>query len=534
MIRNLNSSPKVTIVAKVPTGEKYVKWRDRVRKKALRKRHLLQKHRRISTKPVTVSEPEVLSSDALRWRGQPWKTHQSELLRLQRLIYESTLEHDWSSLESYQDTLIHSIPVKALAVRRICTTHPQRRESGIDGLHSLDETQQRSLVNELTVDGYSDTVLFRTVSRAWKQMRRSREQDIELSFCTIRDRVKHVLVSWALVPQLEALFHTVAIFGHRPGRSVHDLVHWLTPLLTSEKQYLVFTIRIENKAQVVQMMESRLQDLFIKQIRSWCDEGVFSGGLYPAGIGRHGQEQSCPVMPCLGNLICFEVIQCLATELPISSYNGQFIIVYESKSELDEIMVKLGGVLKRLGLKLDDMQTGNEVEILQFQIQRQMIETQCVTRLRIQSSVLERHLENLRTAFLLSESFLEDKTGLINRVNPVIASFVSYFSGLECDKELQEADDVVKKLLMIWSVHNNPMLSTPKAINKEFGGSEDDKVFKFETKISKLQLHISFKRKMIVDEIPLELTPYHKDTSKWTRRLKKWEIDLHPSLVHLQ
>lgn len=512
-------------------------WKAKVRKRALRKHH--RKQKQIDPQPIVETQPELLTSDALRWRGEPWKLYRQELRTLQKRIHEAIKANDIDQARQIQLELLESKAVKSLAVRRIAFNHPQRRMPGIDGQHSLDETQQRALRDELSIEGNVDPFDWMDASRAWNQIRSAHDENESICLCTLRDRARQVLLSWALEPEWEALFCKTNILSHRPGRSTKEFLHWIQSALNGpeRKCILAVDVMIDSSEAISSFFRSQLDPVASDLCCEWISKGLFRLGLFPEGIGKHAEEQSCPILPLLSNMICYDILRHLnhLTDVSIASRNGTLILI-ASASSLKSVESILNSLASEMGwkakIRIPIRSLADWMPLWEFDFKQIPKSNGFGSWMRPRDGILERHLENLRMGFRLSLAFHEDKTGLIHRLNPIIRNFTDHFSLTDAFEAFEAADTHLKQLICIWAVNEFPSLTEMEAIEKAFNGTQNqDLDFQFKTRTVQLQRHGDAMRE--IQDSPLDSirSPYDFDPSYWKNRLRQWECKINPAFA---
>jgi RNA-directed DNA polymerase len=151
------------------------------------------------------------------WDSIPWNKVQRSVFKLQKRIYQASLQGNRKEVRSLQRLLMSSRAAKLLAVRRVSQDNSGKKTAGIDGVKALSKRQRLQMANRLTITGSA-----KPVRRVWIDKANSDEKR-PLGIPVMEDRARQTLVKEALEPEWEARFEANT-YGFRPGRSCHDAV----------------------------------------------------------------------------------------------------------------------------------------------------------------------------------------------------------------------------------------------------------------------------------------------------------------------
>ena len=549
--------------AKVQTEEQPANWKRRVRNKALRKRHQTRRRNEKQEKAAPSSEPEVVPSNDLLWRGEPWSKHRKALQKCQYIQYSETQCDGLVDLTDGSDDavritalleclLFEETYVQKLAVRRVAYRHPQRRVAGVDGVHSLTAAEQRKLCDELGPylnSRETDPFRFIYLDRAWKKLRPQHRESAEpperICVCTMRDRVKQVITAWVMEPQCEACYAETNVFGHRPGRSAKELIDWLQTALRGPPTWVaVFKANIASTEKVADFVDKFFPSYPFTGLRSWIQSGLFTLGMYPPGLGREGGEQGCPILPVLSNFLIHRLMKEAGdahTSIRLASWQGHLISLCPSPARaFSNFQKQLQSVADSMGLEIQMTIPAQPchkdwVDVCEFSLRQVKIRSDddhYSAIVRPSATIMERHLQNLSTAFLLSDRFHEDKTGLINRLNPVIDIFTQHFVQTYAGDCFERADTHLKNLLKEWS-HRNTRRTQDEAAaaaEEELEGTHNgDLQFRFRTRIARLLRHGDAVRNHSLPPVDKESSPYGDQSLREYRfEWNDWEWHVTP------
>ena len=238
----------------------------------------------------------VALSPMYGWDTIPWKKLRRSVWKLQKRIYQATLQGNGKLVRKLQRLLLSSRAAKFLAVRRVAQDNSGKKTAGVDGVKSLTKRQRLRLAQSLSLDGSA-----KPVRRVWIDKPDSEEKR-PLGIPVMTERARHTLVKEALEPEWEARFEANS-YGFRPGRSCHDAVAAIfTAIVQKEKYALDADIakcydRIE---QGVLLDKVNASPSVKRQIKVWLKAGVLDGEqLFPTDAGV---MQGSPLSPLLANI----------------------------------------------------------------------------------------------------------------------------------------------------------------------------------------------------------------------------------------
>src|SRR5579862_9751029 len=166
------------------------------------------------------------------WDSIPWKSLRRTVWKLQKRIYQASLQGNWKLVRKLERLLMSSRAAKLLAVRRVTQENSGKKTAGIDGVKSLSKRQKVTMANNLRITGSA-----KPVRRVWIDKANSDEKR-PLGIPVMEDRACQTLVKEALEPEWEARLEANS-YGFRPGRSCHDAVAAIFRAITQKAKYVL-------------------------------------------------------------------------------------------------------------------------------------------------------------------------------------------------------------------------------------------------------------------------------------------------------
>jgi RNA-directed DNA polymerase len=142
-----------------------------------------------------------INEQETRWASINWRSIDQYLFKLQKRIYESTINGKTKDVHKFQKILISSQAAKLRAVRRVTQDNRGKKTAGVDGINSLTPAQRLKTAFSLQVDGKSSPI-----RRVYIPKPNGEERPLGIP--TIQDRAKQTLVLMSLEPEWEAVTGT--------------------------------------------------------------------------------------------------------------------------------------------------------------------------------------------------------------------------------------------------------------------------------------------------------------------------------------
>ena len=148
------------------------------------------------------------------WRTINWSRAERRVRKLQRKIYQASLNGNLEMTHAYQDLILKSISAKLIAVRKVTQDNRGKKTPGVDGIASIAASDRFAMAKALKLDGKASPIRRVYIPKPGKK---------EPFGSTLLDRAKQALAKSALEPQWEARFEPNS-YGFRPGRGCHDAI----------------------------------------------------------------------------------------------------------------------------------------------------------------------------------------------------------------------------------------------------------------------------------------------------------------------
>ncbi|MGN6421561.1 MAG: reverse transcriptase domain-containing protein [Pseudobacter sp.] len=228
------------------------------------------------------------------WNPIPWKQIQKNVFKLQKRIYQASLQNDTVKVRRLQKLMVSSWQAKAIAVRKVTQDNRGKRTAGIDGVKNLTVERRMIMVNDFRVNEEAKAVRRIWIPKSGKQEKRP------LGIPSLRDRARQALVK--LEPEWEARFEGNS-YGFRSGRSAHDAVEAIFTGVGRMPKF-VFNADIKacfDKIDHAALLNKIKTDCRIKRaIKDWLRAGVLDGDtLFPS---KEGAPQGSIISPLLAKI----------------------------------------------------------------------------------------------------------------------------------------------------------------------------------------------------------------------------------------
>jgi RNA-directed DNA polymerase len=423
-----------------------------------------------------------------KWDQIPWAKTREKISKLQRVIYNASLNGDIKKVRRFQDLLMKSTAAKFLAVRRVTQDNQGKKTAGIDGIRKLLPHQRLYMVSILSIPTKAKPLRRVWIPKPGTDVKRP------LGIPTIHDRCLQALFKLALEPEWEAKFEPNS-YGFRPGRSCHDALSAIQAYIQKRSKYVLdadIAKCFDTIDHTALLDKIGMKGKFRKQLGYWLKAGVLDAGTF---LGTEmGTPQGGIISPLLANIALHGMethLQNFVKQFPMTYASGKpihykersetlglvryaddFVILHVDKKVILACYKELENWLKLMGLtisaaktrlthtlelqKLDTEQEGFDgivgFNFLGFTIKQLKTKYRSAkntkgellgykTLIYPSKKSINKHQENLHRVLLVEGKGML-QADLIRKLNPIIRGWSNYFGAFDSNtmRFLQKMD----------------------------------------------------------------------------------------------
>jgi RNA-directed DNA polymerase len=300
-----------------------------------------------------------------------WRTAEHRVYRLQKRIFKAKEGGNVQVVHNLQRKRMASFSARMLAVRKVTQDNKGKKTAGSDGSKDLNNAERLELVEALKPSNLRKWK-HSPVRRVWIP-KPGKTEKRPLGIPTMLDRAVQALHKLALEPEWEAVFEPNS-YGFRPGRSAHDASGAIFNSIRSKAKYVLdadIAGCFDHSSHEALLEKLQTYPTMRRHIRSCLRAGVMEGlelsreKRTPILPTEEGTPPGGVVSPLLANI----ALHGLETEVArghdphrksvpqVIRYADDFVILCESRAEVEEARKKAETWLKTMGLEMKPSKT---------------------------------------------------------------------------------------------------------------------------------------------------------------------------------
>ncbi len=286
---------------------------------------------------------------------------------------------------------------------------------------------------------------------------------------TVVDRLIQQALHQAMQPLFEPIF-SQSSYGFRPGRSAQQAVSKAAEYIRGGKRWVVdmdlekFFDRVNHDVLMARVARQVQDPKVLRLIRRFLEAGMMANGVETPRY--EGTPQGGPLSPLLSNILLTDLDRELEErKLLFCRYADDCNIYVSSQRAGQRIMEGVKGFLaNRLKLTVNDSKSAVarpwERKFLGFSVTNRQ-----VSKIRIAKQSIQRLMDAVRQLSIGGKGSSLPQT--IERLNPVLRGWMSYFSLTQSRRPIEELDAWVRRRLrcLVWRQWKRPRTRETKMLS---------------------------------------------------------------------
>ena len=286
---------------------------------------------------------------------------------------------------------------------------------------------------------------------------------------TVVDRLIQQALHQAMQPLFEPIF-SQSSYGFRPGRSAQQAVSKAAEYIRGGKRWVVdmdlekFFDRVNHDVRMARVARQVQDPKVLRLIRRFLEAGMMANGVETPRY--EGTPQGGPLSPLLSNILLTDLDRELEErKLLFCRYADDCNIYVSSQRAGQRIMEGVKGFLaNRLRLTVNDSKSAVarpwERKFLGFSVTNRQ-----VSKIRIAKQSIQRLMDAVRQLSIGGKGSSLPQT--IERLNPVLRGWMSYFSLTQSRRPIEELDAWVRRRLrcLVWRQWKRPRTRETKMLS---------------------------------------------------------------------
>lgn len=482
------------------------------------------------------------------WSSINWRTVETTVFKLQKRIYQASLQGKTVLVRKLQRLLTTSFAAKVLAVRKVTQQNKGKRTAGVDGITALTPAQRKELVLCMNLEANTSPIRRVWIDKPGKKEKRP------LGIPTIRQRAIQTLVKMALEPQWEAKFEPNS-YGFRPARSCHDAIQAIFNALKIKHAYVLDADiagcfdNIDHHALPDKLNNSpKLKRL----IKAWLKAGIMDNEIITPN--KSGTSQGSTISPLLANIALHgmenDTKEYLREDLfrynqqkwkgnagkymksmSVVRYADDFVVIHEDKNIVLKARDYISEWLRKMGLELKAEKTRlchtlwpHQKEkagftflgfnIRQFKANDRKKGYKVIIRPDKES--VRKHLSHIKVQLRQLRHVNQER--VIAVLNPIIRGWVNYYQYVVSRTTFEKAEHVTFRKLWQWACYRHSRRHRKWIRSKYFIRHGGDN-WRYKTKQGNyLMVHTDRKITRFV-KVKENKSPFDGDFVYWTTRM---------------